>query len=216
MRITIRTTILLLFLAVNLTAQDETPPDRLQYHISLGQYPASLGVPSFSALHPGANAGVTIRYTDHIRHQLNQSANLGYFYHKNLQQAIQLFTEVNYTMKFGNGFAITPLSVGGGYVLAIPDMATLEWNAATQQYEEVVRPRSNWLISLGASASWETNFILIKNRKTTFFVDYRLQVQGVFVQETIPVIAYTPVRVGLSFPFKENIRGYMYQNSFFD
>lgn len=212
MRITF---LLLMFLSVNLLAQNETPPDRLQYHISIGQYPASLGLPSFSALHPGVNAGATLRYTNHVRHQVNQTANIGYFYHKNLQQAIQLFTEINYTMKFGNGFAITPLSAGGGYVLAIPNMTTLEWNTTTQQYEEVHPIRHNWLISIGASASWETNLILIHNRKTTFFFDYRLQVQGVFVQETIPVIAYTPIRIGLSFPFKENIRGYMHKKSFF-
>lgn len=208
--------LLSMFLNVNLLAQEGTPPDRLQYHISIGQYPASLGLPSFSALHPGVNTGVTLRYTDHIRHQVNQTANIGYFYHKNLQQAIQVFTEGNYTMKFGNGLAITPFSIGGGYVLSIPNMTTLEWNTSTQQYEETTKVRHNWLISIGASASWETNFILIHNRKTTFFVDYRLQVQGTFVQETIPVIAYTPIRIGMSFPFKENIRGYMYKKSFFD
>ena len=208
--------LLLMFLSVNLLAQEETPPDRLQYHISIGQYTASLGVPSFSALHPGANTGVTLRYTDHVRHQINQTANVGYFYHKDLQKAVQVFTEVNYTIKFGNGLAITPFSIGGGYVLSMPDMTTLEWNTSTQQYEETTNVRHNWLISAGASASIETNFILIHNRKTTFFVDYRLQVQGVFVQENVPVIAYTPIRVGMSFPFKENIRGYMYKKSFFD
>ena len=206
--------LLLLFLSVNLLAQ-ETPPDRLQYHISLGQYPASLGVPSFSALHPGVNTGVTLRYTNHVRHQINQSANLGYFYHRDLQQAIQLYTEGNYPMKFGNGFAITPFSIGGGYVMSIPNMTSVQWNNSTQQYEETSPVRHNWLISIGASASLETNFIIIHNRKTTFFVDYRLQVQGIFIQETVPVIAYTPIRVGVSFPFEENIRGFMYKKSFF-
>lgn len=211
------TFLLFVFLSVNLFAQEETPPDRLQYHISIGQYSASIGVPSFSALHPGINTGISLRYTDHVRHQINQTANIGYFYHRDLQQAIQIYTEGNYTMKFGNGLAITPFSIGGGYVLSMPNMTTLEWNTTTQQYEEKgFSPRHNWLVSVGASASIETNFILIHNRKTTFFIDYRLQVQGIFVQDNVPFIAYTPIRVGMSFPFKENIRGYMYKKSFFD
>lgn len=206
----------LLTVSCNLTAQEETPPDRLQYHISVGQYPASL-TPSFSVLHPGVNTGVTLRWNDHVRHQLLQSANIGYFYHKDLQKSIQVFTEASYNMKFGTGFAFTPLAIGGGYAMSISDLTTVEFNTTTQQYEVKENAiRHNWLISLGASASWETNFILVHNRKTTFFVDYRLQVQGIFVKSTVPVIAYSPIRVGMSFPFQENIRGFMHKKSFFD
>lgn len=213
-----RITLLLLFLTiyVNLSAQEGTPPDRLQYHISIGQYPASIGVPTFSALHPGVNTGVIMRWNNHVKHQILQSGNIGYFYHKDLQKSVQLFTELGYNMKFGSGLAIMPLAFGGGYAMSISDLNTLEWNATTKQYETKNNAiRHNFLISIGASMSWETNVILIHNRKTTFFVDYRVQVQGIFVKETVPVIAYTPVRVGVSFPFKENIRGYMHKKSFF-
>lgn len=200
----------------SVSAQETTPPDRLQYHISVGHYPASIGVPSLSTIHPGVNTGVTMRWNNHVRHQILQSGNVAYFYHKNLQKSAQLFTELSYNMKFGTGFAITPLAIGGGYAMSISDLTSLEWNTTTQEYEEKKSEiRHNWLISLGASMSWETNFILVNNRKTTFFVDYRLQVQGIFVKETIPVIGYTPIRVGMSFPFQENIRGFMHKKSFF-
>jgi hypothetical protein len=214
MRIT--TLFLALCFCLSAAAQEETLPDKLQFHISLGHYPASLAVPTFTTFHPGVNTGATLHWNKNPRHQLLQSANLGYFYHRDLQHAVQLFTEVGYNLKFENGFAIAPLMLGGGYVLSISDLTTLDWNATTQEYEVNKNAvRNNWMISLGTSLSWETNLILLYNRKTTFFVDYRLQVQGVFVKETVPVIAYSPIRVGISFPMQENIKGYMHKKSFF-
>jgi len=32
------------------------------------------------------------------------------------------------------------------------------------------------------------------------FIDYRLQVQGIFIQNTVPVVAYTPLKVGIAIP----------------
>jgi hypothetical protein len=199
MRITILS--LALLFCFNVSAQDEALKDRLQLHLSLGQYPASLAVPTFSAIHPGVNTGVTLRWNKSPRHQFIQSGNLAFFYHRDLQKAIQLFTEVGYNLKFENGFAITPLALGGGYVMSIADIKSVKWDAASQQYEvEKISVRHNWMISLGASLSKETRVMLLKDRKTTFFIDYRLQVQGVFVEETVPVIAYSPLRVGISIP----------------
>ncbi len=199
MRITILSLAFLFCLSAS--AQDEVPQDRLQLHFSIGQYPASLVVPSFSTLHPGLNTGVTWRWNKSPRHQIFQSGNLGFFYHRDLQKAIQLFTEVGYNLKFENGFALTPLALGGGYVMSIADVESVIWDATIQQYEvENFSVRHNWMISLGASVSMETQLMLLKNRNTTFFVDYRLQVQGIFVEKTVPVIAYSPVRIGLSIP----------------
>lgn len=212
----IKILILTLFIAINVSAQEGTPPDKVRFHVSLGHYPASLAVPTFSTIHPGINTGGTLRWNNSPRHQFFQSGNLGYFYHRDLQHAVQLFTEVGYNLKFENGFAITPLALGGGYVMSIADVTSLDWNATTQQYEVNKNAvRHNWMISVGASMSWETDLILIYNRKTTFFIDYRLQVQGVFIKENIPILPYSPVRIGLSFPMQENIRGYMQKKSFF-
>ncbi len=181
-------------------AQDEVRSDKLAFHLSVGQYPASLIVPSFSTIHPGVNAGVSMKWNKNKRHEFIQTGNLGFFYHRDLQKAFQLFTEVGYKLKLDNGLAITPLAIGGGYVMSVSDLNSLDWNAVTNQYEVDNFPvRHNWLISLGPSVSFETPWTIIKDKKTTFFLDYRLQIQGVFVQETVPVIAYAPLRVGFSF-----------------
>lgn len=190
-------TILLLIMSLSAFAQSEENPSKLSAHLSIGQYPASLS-PSFETIHFGVNAGVTYHWNDNQKHRFIQSGNLAYFYHKDLQTAVQLFTEVGYQIKLENGLQITPFSIGGGYVLSVSDLTTLNWNATTQQYEVNKFPvRHNWLISLGASLGYETK-LKIAQRPLSFFLDYRLQVQGVFVQSTIPVIAYSPVRIGVS------------------
>jgi hypothetical protein len=182
-------------------AQEETSTDKWRIHASVGHYPASLIVPSFSTIHPGINAGVTYQWNNHTRHQIFQSGNLGFFYHRDLQKAIQVFTELGYNLKFDKGFAITPLALGGGYIMSVSDIESVKWNETSQQYEQLKFPiQHNWMITLGASVSMETNLFIFKDRKTTFFADYRLLVQGVFVRETVPVIAYSPVRIGISIP----------------
>lgn len=181
--------------------KNEKPADKIRAFVSIGQFPASLATPRFSPLRLGIHAGVSRRWNNHPKHQFSQSANVGYFHHRDLQSAIQAYTEAAYTANFGKGLKITPLAIGGGYTLSISDMTTLEWDPATETYEVDKFPvRHNWMISLGASLSYETKLMIFADRKTSFFLDYRLQVQGVIVQDNIPVIAYSPVKVGISIP----------------
>lgn len=192
----------LAFFCLTATAQDSPaiPSPKWQGHLSIGQYPASLLVPSFSALHLGVNAGVSYQWNDNEKHQWIQTGNLAFFHHKNLQKAVQLYTEIGYQLQLKNGLKITPFSIGGGYVLSISDMTTLDWDAATQQY--ILRKsfaRNNWLVSLGASVGYTTKWE-IANRPVTLFADYRVQVQGIIIQDAVPVLAYAPVRLGLAIP----------------
>lgn len=182
-------------------SQDEKPTDKLRAHISIGQFPASLATPNFSPLHLGVHGGVTYRLNKHATHQFAQSANVGFFSHKDFQHAIQAYTEASYTVSFGERLAVTPFALGGGYTMSMPDLKTLDWNPTTEMYEENKFPvRHNWMISVGASVSYETNLMLFPDRKTRFFLDYRLQVQGIIVRSTVPVIAYSPLKVGISIP----------------
>ncbi len=182
-------------------AQEEAPPGRHQAHVALAQYPARIGIPGFSPIHPGFLFGLSKSWNKHPKHRFFQAANLGYFFHKDVQHAVQLFTEAGYQLKFSNGLAVSPFVLGGGYVMSVLDMKSVIWNASTQEYEIDKFPlRHNWMIALGASLSYETNLMIIPNRKTSVFLDYRLQVQGVFVKKTVPAVAYTPLRLGLSIP----------------
>ena len=90
--------------------------------------------------------------------------------------------------------------LGGGYVLSFVNQNSLRWNESLMQYEEIRVPiRHNWLISVGPSVSWNLPAILW-GRSVALFLDYRLQVQGIFINNTAPVIAYAPLRLGISLP----------------
>jgi hypothetical protein len=197
-------TCLLCFIFVAINAQNND--SRYQAHIALGQYPVSLITPKFNPLHPGVNIGIDRQWNKSTKHQLSQSANLAWFYHPEFQTAIQLFSEFKYKWKMKNGIGITPFAIGGGYVLSISDLTTLEWDETTETYIENKFPvRNNWLISLGASIDYESS-LQVLSRPITFFADYRIQVQGIIVQQTIPVLIYSPVRFGISVPFQKIIK----------
>lgn len=193
--------IILLTITLSAFSQEKELTDKLRAHLSIGQFPAIIATPSFSPLHPGVHIGASYQWNQHPKTKLLQSGNLGYFYHRDFQHAVQLYTEVGYQFNFGNGLAITPLALGGGYTMSILDMNTLQWNPDTETYEVDKFPvRSNWMISLGTSLSYDTKLKLLGGRETTFFLDYRIQVQGIIIQNTVPVIAYTPVKLGISIP----------------
>lgn len=194
-------TCLLCLFCVFISAQKNE--SRYNAHIAVGQYPVSLLTPKFNPLHPGLNLGIDRQWNRSVKHQFTQSANLAWFYHPEYQTALQLFSEFKYTFKRKNGLGITPIAIGGGYVLSISDIPTFDWDEATQTYEENrFATRNNWLITLGASLDYDTN-IEVLNRPLTFFADYRIQVQGIIVNQTIPVVAYSPVRIGVSFPIQK-------------
>ncbi|RMG54175.1 MAG: hypothetical protein D6722_29435 [Bacteroidetes bacterium] len=200
MRISTLIFCLLCFGAVSLRAQEA--PARWAIRLDLAQHPASLAVPRFNPLHPGLRAGLVYHWNQHPRHRLKQGAYLGYFYHQHLQHAAQLYTELSYEWVLGQGVRLTPLALGGGYVLSVSDAPSVTWDPSSQGYVSQAFPaRSNWLLSLGSelafSPGWE-----IARRPFTLALTYRIQVQGVFMRENIPVMAYAPLMLGLSLPLQ--------------
>ena len=168
--------------------------------LSLGQYAASLAVPKLIPIRAGIQAGAIYQWNDNKKHQFTQSANLAYFYHRNLQHAVQLYTEGGYQIHLENGLQINPFSIGGGYVASVGDMDSYIWNTETNKYEATGRDfRNNWMISLGFGLGYETD-IEIAERPVTFYLNYRLQVQGIIVKENVPVMAYSPIMFGISLP----------------
>lgn len=191
---------MLMLLFDTLYAQETSETNPWQAQASIGQYAAALGVPNFRPIHLGLHAGVKRQWNKSEKHTFQQSAQIGWVAHPQVQHAVQLYSELEYEVRFANGFRFSPVAMGGGYVLSFSDFTTLEWNATTSTYEEVKLPlRHNWMISIGASLGYATKWKM-KERPLTFFADYRLQVQGIFVAQTSPVIAYAPVRIGLAFP----------------
>ncbi len=169
--------------------------------LSLGQYPASLAIPRVDPLHPGLRLGATYHWSPIRPHHLTTSANLAYFYHANLQHGIQLYTELGYQFTWPGGLRLTPLLLGGGYQLSITDLPSIRFDPSTQRYEPTISLRQHVLILLGSTLGYQSRLHLWQ-RPVSFELAYRWQVQGPFINQNVPIIAYTPLLLGIALPLQ--------------
>ncbi|MEL7534966.1 MAG: hypothetical protein AAFN10_26930, partial [Bacteroidota bacterium] len=102
--------------ASSLIWAQEAEPKKWELSLDLGNYNASLAVPSFQAFHPGGRLGLHYQWNRNPQHRWHQSAYLGYFNHPLFQQALQLYTETSYEWHAPNGLYVRPLTIGGGYL----------------------------------------------------------------------------------------------------
>ncbi|MEL6590481.1 MAG: hypothetical protein AAFP02_05615 [Bacteroidota bacterium] len=175
--------------------QESDPPWDIS--LAFGSYSASLAVPSFSPFHPGGRLGLHYLLKEKGAHRFRQTAYLGYFHHSLFQDAFQLYTETSYEWQGTNGLLIRPIAIGGGYLLSANALPSLEWDPQTQTYTEIAVPiRNQWMISIGADLGYR----LPGSLGATILLAYRLQVQGVLVQNTVPVLAYSPLMLGVNLP----------------
>ncbi|MEL6729584.1 MAG: hypothetical protein AAFP83_00510, partial [Bacteroidota bacterium] len=167
--------------------------------VQVGHQSLSLIAPDFSPIHPGVGVSILRRWNTHAQHQLIQRGTLDFFVHRDLQDALRLHTEVGYRYRSTKGWQVTPLALGGGYVLAFPNLATLERDN-DGIYQEINTPtRQNWMLQVGADVGYHF-FDAREGKGLSVDLSYRIQVQGTFANETVPVIAYAPLWLRLSLP----------------
>jgi hypothetical protein len=192
-------TIILLCACANLAVAASVDSNKSKWHISaaLGQYTAKLGLPNLAPVRLGLQVGAHRQLNKNPKHKMLQSIYLGSFKHKNLQTPIQLFTEFHYALNYKK-IKFSPLMLGGGYVAGIQDLSSVKWNGT--QYEKVgTQVKHNFLISLGTQLMYATPF-KIAQQPISIFANYRMQVQGIFIQKTVPAIAYSSIYLGICMP----------------
>ncbi len=175
-----------------------TPISKWRGNVAVGQYEAIIGFPKFSPVRIGGNVGASYHLNKSNTHQLRQAFQLGGFYHQDLQTAVQLYTEFQYEWHFRQ-FYLMPLAIGGGYTASFPDMTSFSWDG-TKYVQVPTAMRHNFLVSLGPTISYETP-LKIANKPLSFTVAYRMQVQGIIVQNTVPIMAYSSLQLGAAIPF---------------
>ena len=166
--------------------------------LNLTQNTASLFTPSFRNIHPGVNTTLSNQWNKNKKLQLRQDFIAGFFYHKSFQSVVQLYSEFNFKIKILDKFFLSPLVIGGGYYLSFLNMQSFYWDG-NQYVSRALTMKSNWVISVGSNLEIPTNFKLF-NRPLNIIAKYRLQVQGVIVRYNVPIIAYSPIMVGITLP----------------
>lgn len=162
------------------------------------QNTASLLTPSLRVIHPGINGTLSTQWNKNNKLQLRQDFIAGFFYHKSFQSVIQIYSEFNFKIKVLDRFYLSPLVMGGGYYMSFLNMQSFYWNG-NQFISRAITMKNNWVISLGANLEFPTKLKLI-NKPINIIVKYRLQVQGVIVRYNVPIIAYSPIMLGISLP----------------
>ena len=193
---------LVFFNLLNFHSQDTTLKKGIfKNHIlelNLTQNTASLFTPSFRNIHPGINTTLSNQWNKNKKLQLRQDFIAGFFYHKSFQSVVQLYSEFNFKIKILDKFFLSPLVIGGGYYLSFLNMQSFYWDG-NQYVSRALTMKSNWVISLGSNLEIPTNFKLF-DKPLSIIAKYRLQVQGVIVRYNVPIIAYSPIMVGITLP----------------
>ena len=193
---------LVFFNLLNFHSQDTTLKKGIfKNHIlelNLTQNTASLFTPSFRNIHPGINTTLSSQWNKNKKLQLRQDFIAGFFYHKSFQSVVQLYSEFNFKIKILDKFFLSPLVIGGGYYLSFLNMQSFYWDG-NQYVSRALTMKSNWVISVGSNLEIPTNFKLF-DKPLSIIAKYRLQVQGVIVRYNVPIIAYSPIMVGITLP----------------
>ena len=169
--------------------------------LNFTQNTASLFSPSLSPIHPGINITGSFQLNKNTKLQLKQDGILGFFHHSHFQNVVQLYSESHLKISIKDKIHVSPVVLGGGYFMSFLLMDSFTWDGSSYSTSSVSL-KHNWVISIGSNLEIPTGF-KIMNRNVHITAKYRLQVQGVIVRENIPIIAYTPIMLGLSIPVEK-------------
>lgn len=193
--------LILLAYLVGTSLWAQSPPRLTKWEglAAFGFHTTSLGIPDPNPFHPGCQIGARYYHTSGQAFDLIQQAQLGYFWHQSHQHGIQLLTELAPTFQLPAHVRLTPLLLGGGYQLSILDMPSFVFESSTNTYRPQATANHQWILSIGSQLGY-TFGATEQNRGHSLWLSYRLQVQGIVIQETIPTLPYTTLLLTWNFP----------------
>ncbi|MCB0637791.1 MAG: hypothetical protein KDC54_14275 [Lewinella sp.] len=149
-------------------------------------------------IHPGLAGAYRWTWHTDSQHPWFQTARLSYHYHRYVQHSIVLMTELGRDWTFGQSPWGIQARLGAGYLHAIPATATFSLNESTGQYERK-HPfgRPQWIagLSLGPRYRLANGIDLL--------VLYQFYLEGVFVNEYVPLLPNMAWHLGASIPLAQ-------------
>lgn len=146
--------------------------------------------------HPGVEFGYGFNWKTAPKHDWYQTFKAGYFYHRFVQHAIPLSTQLGYRYKL-NPFQLSA-ALGAGYLHSIPATAVLQLSddGTYEKAKGIGRGQALFNFTLGAQ------YIIYKQkqRPISIFLDYQQQVQTPFIQSYVPLLPYNSIAFGISVP----------------
>ena len=148
-------------------------------------------------IHSGIAAGTAFKLNNDTLQQLWQTANLGFLYHEDNQTAIQLYSEFMYRYQFHERWNAVA-KAGLGYMHAFRDMPAfkLQDDGTYEQVSNNGRPQVMFTGAIGMAYQ----FKLKKLERFRVRLTYQPWFQFPFVNEYVPLLPYTALRLGVEVP----------------
>jgi len=151
--------------------------------------------------HPGVEIGYSFNWKTKSKHDWYQEIKLGYFYHRFVQHAILLYTDIGYRYKLSQKWT-AQVALGAGYLHSIPATAKLKLGANGEYKNNKGIGRMQAL----ATVNFGIGYTLHPSGKTPLklFTTYQQLLQMPFVKAYVPILPYNSLMIGLSIPLPSN------------
>ncbi|HVD97963.1 MAG TPA: hypothetical protein VNB90_07135 [Cytophagaceae bacterium] len=184
-----------IFLFSYLQAQDSTKYIRLSF--TLFDNAASLPQQGFgtafkSPIHPGLAVGTEFSLKKWKRTELYQTVKLGYFYHRFVQHAIQLYSETGYRYTHRSGLGVYG-QLGAGYLHSFIDQQVFVFENGSY-HEKKLPSRPQLMISLTPGIYYDFNKKC--HWPVTVFFAYQAWLQLPYVKKYVTVFPNTALQLG--------------------
>ena len=144
---------------------------------------------------PGIETGYGFNWKTKGRHDWYQEIKLGWLYHRYVQNALSLYTDVGYRYKFSKRW-IAQSAVGAGYLHSIPATAKLKLNNNGEYKNDKGIGRAQTMAVLNFSGGYILN--PLSARPLKIFITYQQLLQTPFVKAYVPILPYNSLLIGAS------------------
>ncbi len=151
--------------------------------------------------HPGVEIGYSFNWNTKNKHDWYQEFKLAYFYHRFVQHAIPLYTDIGYRYKISQKW-MAQVALGAGYMHSIPATAKLKLAANGEYKNNKGIGRMQGL----AAVNFSIGYTIHPSGKTPLklFTTYQQLLQMPFVKAYVPVLPYNSLMIGLSIPLRSD------------
>ena len=128
------------------------------------------------------------------KHDWYQEMKLAYFYHRFVQHAIPLYTDLGYRYKFSQNWT-TQASIGTGYMHSIPATAQLKLqdNGEYKKGKGFGRMQAIAVLNIGLSHIFNP----ASAKPINVFLTWQQMLQMPFIKAYVPVLPYNNLLIGI-------------------
>ena len=149
--------------------------------------------------HPGIELGYSFNWKTKHGYDWYQEIKFGWLYHRYVQNALSLYTDVGYRYKFSKHW-VAQTAIGAGYLHSIPATAKLKLDNNGEYKNNKGIGRAQAMAVLNFSAGYIIN--PLSARPLKIFITYQQLLQTPFVKAYVPILPYNSLLIGVSIPLQ--------------